>query len=88
MDIEDVFPAYIISELTYRFKERKTLDISDGAADLDDHYIIVIADRFYGPLDLVRNMRNDLYGLPKVVPASFLCDHIVVNLSGCKVVGL
>ena len=54
MDIEDILPAERISKLTDGFEERQTLDIADGAADLDDDDVFIVRKVRYSAFDLVR----------------------------------
>ena len=48
MDQNGVFTAYIVLELTDCLQKRLALDVTDGAADLDDGDLHVI--RFLGAL--------------------------------------
>ncbi len=70
MDIQDIFPADIISHLSYCLKKGKTLDISDSPTYLNDHHIIVIAYRLDRLFYFVCDVRDDLNGVAQVVTSS------------------
>ena len=46
--VEDVLAADVLAELPDRFEERQDLDVADGAADLGDHDVDVVAARARG----------------------------------------
>ena len=60
------------------------LDVADGAADLDDHdvRIAVATDPRNALLDLVGDVRDDLYRATEVVAAALLGDDRLVDAAG------
>ena len=88
MDEQDVLLADLLPELADGFEERHPLDVSDRPADLDedDVGVLLLPDVAEQGLDFVRDVRDDLHGLPKVVAATFLLDHRAVHLPGGDVV--
>src|SRR4051794_28645384 len=86
VNINDVFVAQIIANLTNGFEEGKTLDVTHGAADFYDGDIGSFGASIYILFDLVRNMRNNLHGAAKIVAATFFAQHAVVNLTCRKTV--
>ena len=81
MHIQDIFPAHIVPDLPYSFEKREAFDISDSAADFDDHNIVIIAHRLDGLFYFIGYVRDNLDGLSKVISASLFCDDIVVDLA-------
>lgn len=86
---EDVAAADVLADLACRFEERLGLDVPDGSTDFgDDHVGSLLALARLGcrqahtALDLIGDVRDDLYGVAKVVAAAFLFDDLGVNLSG------
>src|SRR5918995_4888271 len=76
-------------ELAQRLEERQRLDVADRAADLGDHDVHVggLGYQLDAVLDLVRDMRNHLYGAAEVVTAALASDHRVVDRTGGGVGG-
>ena len=71
--------AQLIGELPDRFEEGQALNVTDGAAHLDQHEIILVGvgdDRF---LDGVGDMRNHLDGGTEIIAAPFLGDHLGIE---------
>src|SRR5205085_8205485 len=58
------------------FEERQRLDVAHGAAYLDYGNVgrVLLGGGAYGPLYLVRDVRDDLNGLAEVVAAPLLLD--------------
>ena len=85
---EDVLPADVVADLAGGLEERQRLDVADGAADLVDHHVDVVAlgvrpaHGEHGVLDLVGDVRDDLHRVAEVVPAALLGDHRGVDLAG------
>ena len=87
MDKEGVFTAVLEGDLPHCFDEGLRLDVSDGPADLRDQDV---RTGFFDhtvdeALDLVRNMRDDLYCRAQVLAAALLVEDIPVYLAGCEI---
>src|SRR5712692_3080279 len=82
VDEQDVLLADLLSELADGFEEGHPLDVSDRPADLDedDIGVLLLPHLAEQGLDLIRDVRDDLHGLPEVVAATFLLDHRAVDL--------
>ncbi len=52
-------------ELAERFEERHRLDVTDGAADLDDTHVGALGSLADAALDVVRDVRDNLDRLPR-----------------------
>ncbi len=64
VDVQAVLLADVQRELPNGFQKGLALDIADGAADLGDHDIRVVAGHLVDhTLDLVGDVRNHLHGL-------------------------
>ena len=79
-----------VPHLADRLDERLALDVTDRAADLDEHDLGVeraprLAD---AAPDLVRDVRDLLDGAAEEVALPLLADHLLVNLAGGGGVGL
>ena len=74
MDIQAVFLADFMADLTDSLEKRLALDVTYGAADFGDNNVSVgfLADGVDEPLDLVGDMRNNLNGFAEVFAAAFL----------------
>jgi hypothetical protein len=83
-----VVAADLLAELPDGLEERERLDVADGAADLDDHHIVVGGDPLHRRLDLVRDVRNDLHGGAEELAAALLRDDVQINPAGGDVVEL
>src|SRR6185295_1541497 len=66
----------LVSHLANRFEERKTFDVADRAAYLDDDHVrgILLGDGAHGALYLVGDVRDDLNSFAEVVAAPLLLD--------------
>src|SRR5262249_22188368 len=84
VEVEHVGGPRLSPELADRLQERKRLDITDGAADLGDDHVAV--GGLAGPadplLDLVRDVRDDLYRGTEILPAPLLADDGVPDRAG------
>ena len=88
MNVHRVIARQFVLELADRLEERQALDVADGAADLDQHEIILVIageDEF---LDGVGDVRDDLDGRAEIIAAPFLGDDVLVDAPGGDVVGL
>ena len=88
MDAQAVLPELPL-ELSYAFEEGEGFNIADGATDLGDDEVVLLleAKELDVALDLVGDMRDDLYGLAEVVTLTLLADDVLVDTPGSDVVG-
>ena len=84
MDQNGIFMTYIVLKLTDGLQKRLAFNISDGSAYLynSDPVLILLFGPIEPALDLVCNMRNDLYGTSAVIPMTFLLKNRPVNFTG------
>ena len=86
VDEQAVLLADFEGELADRLEVRHPLDVADRAADLGDDDIHFGRDEpADAPLDLVRDVRDDLDRLALVVAVALLVDDRQVNLAGREV---
>ena len=78
----------LVLELADRLEERQALDVADGAADLDQHEIVLVITRQHEILDRVGDVRDDLDGRAEIVAAAFLGQDVLVDPARGDVVGL
>ena len=78
MNIQCVLPADLQAYLADRLNKGLALDIADCAADLRDHHVRVrlFADPVDEVLDLIRDMRDDLYRRSEVAALAFPLQHV------------
>src|SRR6478735_4052793 len=88
MNVDGVIARQLVLELADRLEERQALDVADGAADLDQHEVVIVIAREHELLDGVGDMRNHLDGGAEIVAAAFLGDDVLVDAPGGDVVGL
>ncbi len=76
-------------ELSYCFDERLGLHVSHRASYLGDDNVIFAAfsKQEHATLDFIRNMRYNLYSLPKICAFALLCDDRVIYFSCRDVIG-
>ena len=74
-------------ELSDCLKERLAFDVSDCSADLDDRdmCLIICEVSVELTLDLICDMRDNLYCASAVVTAALFLKNGPVNLTGCNV---
>lgn len=82
MAVKDILPSYPSRELPDSFKVRKALYVSHCAANFGYDDILVLGNFQYPVLDLIGDMRYDLYRRTVVSSASFPLDHSGIYLSG------
>src|SRR6202044_3281243 len=86
VDVTDVVATGVATELPDRLDEGHDLDVTDGAADLDDHDVgperAQTSDALF---DLVGDVRDDLDGLAEIVTPSFLGDHVRIDRAGGRI---
>ncbi len=89
VDIEHVPGADLAPDLTDRLEERLRLDVADRTADLgdDDVGVARLRDRAHAGLDLVRDVRDHLYGRAEVLALALLAQHAVPDGTGGVVCG-
>ena len=84
--VADVLPADVAAELADRLQEGDDLDVADGAPDLDDHDVDVLAGEPKDAVfDLVGDVGDDLDRLAEVVPTALLGDDGGVDGAGRRV---
>src|SRR5215813_714702 len=84
--VKHVFTPPIPAELANRFEKRQTLDIANRATDLTDGNVKSGSRGQDALLDLVGNMRNDLYRTAKIIATTLAGDHRVVNLASSEAI--
>jgi len=86
--VERAIPAQVLAHLPDRFEEGQPFDIADGAPYLDDDHIGIRMPRrvLDAPLDLVRDVGNDLDRAAQEVAVALLGEHCAVDLAGGDVV--
>src|SRR5678815_5956264 len=67
-----VLTPNVEAELTDRLQERHALDVAHRAADFDEHHIDIARSDANRILDLVSDVRNNLYGAAEVIAAPLL----------------
>ena len=86
MQVQHPGPTHLVAELADRLEERQAFDVTDRAADLDQHEVLIVgvgADEF---LDRVRHMGNDLDGTAQVIAAPLAGQHPLVDAARRHVV--
>ncbi len=84
--VEDVLAPDVLAELPDRLEEGQDLDVADGAADLGDHDVDVVARQGEDPLlDLVGDVRDHLHGLAEILALALLGEHRLVDRAGGRV---
>ena len=89
MNVDGVL-AHLPTQLTNGFHERRTLNVTDGTANLSDDEVVMIflTEQFHVALDFIGDMRNHLNGLTQVITATFLVDDGFVDSTRRKGVRL
>ena len=92
MHVAHVVAADVVLHLADRLEEGQRLDVTDGAAHLDDHDIrlrqLIFGHAQDAMLDLVGDVRDHLHGATEVVAAALLGDHRRIDLAGRDVARL
>ena len=88
VNVDGVVLAENAAALTNGFEERRTFDIADRAADVDDHYVAFTVERKYAVFDLRGDVRNDLNGRAVVLASSLFRDDVGEHLPRGHVVFL
>src|SRR5882757_4018263 len=83
--VDAVVSAELHTELPDGFQKGQRLDIADRAANLDHAHIRAICAQLDASLDLIRNVRNDLYRGAQVVATPLLRDDALVDPPGGEV---
>ena len=89
MDQNSVLFSHFMLELANGFQKRLTFDITYSAAYFNDSNsrIFIRKVTIEAALDLVGDVRNDLYGASTIIAAAFLLQNRPVDLS-CGDVGI
>lgn len=87
MDQNGIIMAHLMLELTNGFQERLAFDVTYGTADLNDGDtgLVIRKIAVETALDLVGDMRNDLYGTSAVITTTLLLQYGPVYLTGGNV---
>ncbi len=80
--------ALLHAHLAHGLHEGLGLDVTGGAADLDNRHVIAAGTVTDALLDGVGDVRDDLHGGAEVVAATLLLDDVEVDAAGGEVVGL
>ena len=83
---KSVLLAEIRSQLPYRLKKRKTLNISHGTTDLDYDDIVVVFKGKHTRFYLIRYVGNYLDRFAEEFPFPFLGNNGIVDFAACKIV--
>ena len=83
-----VVAAFLEAHLADGFQERQGLDVTHGAAHLDDGHVGPFGATLDVGLDLVGDVGDDLHRLAQVLAATLFLEHRVVDLAGGEVVAL
>src|SRR5215813_4946184 len=86
VNIQDVLSAPVPGELSDRFQERESFDVTDRSADLANCDIVTLGGGENSPLDLVRYVGNHLHCAAKVIAPSLFRDYGLVNLAGGAII--
>jgi len=83
VDVAGIAHSGIFSHLSYRLEEREAFDISNGPTNLrdDDVHVVALSDLANARLDLVRDVRDDLYGCTEIVTSAFLANDRLIDRS-------
>ena len=88
MHIQGVLAPHIHLELADRLQKRQALDVAHRAAHLHDDDVDLLRHPEDAPLDLIRDVRDDLDGPSQVVAPTLFGDHGKVDLARGDVVVL
>ena len=83
VDIDDILPSFVSSNLADSFKEWLALDVADGAAYLNDGDVdVFLLGGIDEALNLVNDVRDDLDGFAKIFATSFFGYDGPIDLTG------
>ena len=86
VDVADVVAADVPAELADGLDEGDDFDVTHRAADLhDDDVDVLVGQAADAVLDLVGDVRDDLYGAPEEVAPALLGDDRAVDAAGRRV---
>ena len=87
MNQNSIFMSYVMLELTDGFQKGLAFDIADGTADFNDGNVCLLGSKVpvEAALDLVCDVRDDLYGTSAEIAAALLLKNRPVYLTGCNV---
>ena len=88
MDIESLPVVKIDPQLADRFVKCWAFKITDRAADLADHEILVSQVRQHEIFDGIRHMRDHLHGGAKIIAAPFGGNDALINAPAGDIVAL
>ena len=81
-----IFTANVLAHLANGFKKRQRLDIANRAPDFDDRHVHVLSHAVDRGLNLVRDVRNHLNRLAKIIAAPLLLNDRFIDAAGGEVV--
>ena len=85
MYVNDRPVSQIDAELTNGFDKRQRFNITYCPTDLDDADVCITGAELNAALDLIGDVRDDLYGGTEVIAAPFLCNNTAVNSAGGEI---
>ncbi len=88
MHITSVAFTFLDAHLADGFQKRQRFDVAHCAAHLDNRHICTFCTALDLSLDLVSDMRNDLYGFAQILAAPLLANDILVHLTSGEIVAL
>ena len=91
VDEEDVLSPHVVPCLTCSFKEWLRFDVTDSSTDLRNNDIganaifIRTVHRQNTMLDFIRNVGNNLHGIPEVFPTALLGNDLGIDLTSSHI---
>src|SRR5574344_929131 len=87
MNIQSIVTTYILFNLTNGFQERFTFDIAYGTANFSNNKVSVILSAYsvHSFLNLIGNMRNNLYSTAQIIATTFFINNSLINTSCCNI---
>ena len=84
------FSAQLPLQLTYSLYIWQRLDVADCSSDFGDDNIVLlrITKNLDVSLYLVRNMRDNLYGLSQIIATTLLVDDRLIDSTRGHIIGL
>src|SRR3954471_1026237 len=83
-----ILTALFVTKLPDCFDKRKRFDVADGPADLYDHDVNVGGQFADSRLDLVRDVRDNLYVFAEIISPPLTSNDGLVNPAGGQVICL
>src|SRR5918996_5448792 len=86
MDVKDILPTPVPSELTNGFQERQSLNVADRTANFTNCEIEAFSCNQNSSFDFVGNVRNHLNGSAEIIAPPFFANDGLVDLAGRAIV--